>query len=299
MKCPVCEKENEPNVNFCESCGNPFPKRPNDGARFSEEILIPMPEADDSSAQEYVDTPFTEDPAPVTRAYCESCGKRVAPGTRLCASCQEDPYHPAKKSAKTQWIGLICALVLLLGMAAGCYALLNSDLFNWNDSSANRVEKEKEEEEEEIEREFTLRETEGISPAETAGTIETGTEASSEPDPTESVTVPQETVPPTTEPPTEPEDDPLMYWIENCDKKYLTAADLEGFDAQMCLYARNACYAKSGRQFNSAELKAYFSQFDWYDPTVSPDKFTENMFNAYQSANLNLILTYERDHGYN
>ena len=88
-------------------------------------------------------------------------------------------------------------------------------------------------------------------------------------------------------------DDPLEYFIENCDRMYFTTADIQGFDEEMCLYARNAVFAKSGWIFNSADLKNYFSKYTWYHPTISPDSFTEDLLNSYQISNRDLIVNHE------
>ena len=88
-------------------------------------------------------------------------------------------------------------------------------------------------------------------------------------------------------------DDPLEYFIENCDRMYFTKADIQSFDAEMCLYARNAVFAKSGWIFSNANLKNYFSQYSWYHPAISPDSFTEDLLNRYQIANRDLIVSHE------
>lgn len=91
---------------------------------------------------------------------------------------------------------------------------------------------------------------------------------------------------------------PLQYWIEYCDTKRLAENDLETFDADDCRLARNAIFAKSGRKFNDDSLQAYYEQFDWYHPTVSPDDFSNSMLNDIQSYNLDLIIAYEESRGY-
>lgn len=90
-----------------------------------------------------------------------------------------------------------------------------------------------------------------------------------------------------------PTDDPLEYFIENCDRVYFSEEDVANFDDEMCVYARNAIYAKSGWAFNDQELKQYFSRYSWYSPSVNPSDFTEDMLNDYQIANRNLIIRYE------
>lgn len=87
-------------------------------------------------------------------------------------------------------------------------------------------------------------------------------------------------------------------FIERSDSQYLTEADLEGFDAKMCEYARNGVYARAGRGFQSAELQEYFSQFAWYTPSIAPSAFSDSMLNDYQIRNIALVLAYEQAHGY-
>ena len=242
-------------------------------------------------------------PEPPKRAYCENCGKRIAAGSRFCADCQRTVSRAAagnkqKSGKKSIWI-ILLILLLLLGLAAGGYALVNSDLFDWE--SSNRAEKTDDEEDEEEEEESTDPVADDTDPTANGDDVP-GVEDPVTSLPEEESTVPAEVTEPTTEatqPTTAAQEDPLMYWIENCDKMYLTAEDLEGFDAKMCVYARNACYAKSGRKFNSTDLQQYFMQFAWYNPTVSPDRFNASMLNAYQTANINVVLEYERSHGYN
>lgn len=85
----------------------------------------------------------------------------------------------------------------------------------------------------------------------------------------------------------------VAYFIEHCDREYLTPADIEGFDRVMCVYARNGIYARSGRQFLDRGLQNYFCQFSWYEPTVTPDQFTDAYLNDFQMKNIALILKYE------
>lgn len=94
-----------------------------------------------------------------------------------------------------------------------------------------------------------------------------------------------------------PTGDALQYFIENCDRKYFTEADIKDFDEEMCLYARNAIYAKSGWIFSSQQLKNYFQKYSWYTPSVTSDAFTEDMLNPYQIANRDLVVAHENNTG--
>lgn len=99
-------------------------------------------------------------------------------------------------------------------------------------------------------------------------------------------------------PETAPVDGRLADFINGCDSRYFTRADIAGFDEQMCLYARNGVYAKLGWIFESAHLREYFSRFDWYTPTLEPSQFTADMLNDCQRANVDLVLAYEAEMGY-
>lgn len=88
-------------------------------------------------------------------------------------------------------------------------------------------------------------------------------------------------------------DGALICFIENCDREKFNWEDIGGFSEEMCLYARNGIYARSGRQFQDPQLQNYFSQFDWYNPSIPVDQFTDAYLNDYQMQNLSLILSRE------
>lgn len=87
--------------------------------------------------------------------------------------------------------------------------------------------------------------------------------------------------------------DVLLYFIENCDRRYFTAAELSDLSAEELVYARNAIYAKSGRIFSSEKFGYFFRRFSWYIPSISAEEFSESILNEYQTANRDLILTLE------
>lgn len=92
----------------------------------------------------------------------------------------------------------------------------------------------------------------------------------------------------------------LLSFINNCDSRSFSRADLSGFDADMLVLARNAVYAKSGRRFNSEYLTAYYGECTtWYNPSIAPDDFNDaTMLNAYQKQNRDLVIAYEQEQGY-
>jgi len=89
----------------------------------------------------------------------------------------------------------------------------------------------------------------------------------------------------------------IDYFVTYCDMEYFTEDNLWGFDSEMCRIARNGIYARSGRVFQDEALNNYFLGFDWYNPTISPDDFSEDMLNEYQIANRDLVIEYEKTLG--
>ena len=88
------------------------------------------------------------------------------------------------------------------------------------------------------------------------------------------------------------------YILPDSDSRYLSEDDLRGLSADECRLARNEIFARHGRCFDDAELQAYFDACSWYTGTIAASAFNENVFNAYEEANVALIREYERKMGY-
>ena len=116
-------------------------------------------------------------------------------------------------------------------------------------------------------------------------------------------TLPPQTLPPQTPPPATityyDSWDMLDYFINNSDVIYFSESDIAGFDANDCRLARNGIYAKMGRKFKDAGLTNFFSQYYWYNPVIEPDNFSDTWLNACQISNRDLIVSYEKRHGFN
>lgn len=84
------------------------------------------------------------------------------------------------------------------------------------------------------------------------------------------------------------------YVIPGSDLNYLRESDLYDLSAQELCYARNEIYARHGRKFNSTELTDYFNRKGWYYGYISPDEFSDSVFNVYEKANVTLLLNYEK-----
>lgn len=94
------------------------------------------------------------------------------------------------------------------------------------------------------------------------------------------------------------DEEKLLYFVEHCDTETFDRSYIFNFDKDMCMYARNAIYARAGRKFSSDEIRAYFEKFDWYKPTIEPNDFQESMLNEHQVANKNLMVAFESELGY-
>lgn len=94
------------------------------------------------------------------------------------------------------------------------------------------------------------------------------------------------------------DEDVADYILPNSDSRYLTKSDLEGLSKEECRLARNELYARHGRKFDDEALTNYFSQFDWYHPTIDPDNFDESILNDVEIANRDLIVQFEEEQGY-
>lgn len=79
------------------------------------------------------------------------------------------------------------------------------------------------------------------------------------------------------------------YVVADSNSRYLTAADVEKMSLQQINYAKNEIYARHGRKFQSRELQDFFNSKTWYNGTVEPASFSENVFNEFEKANLELL----------
>ena len=83
------------------------------------------------------------------------------------------------------------------------------------------------------------------------------------------------------------------YIIPDSSTRYLSDSDVRGLDDHTLMLARNGIYARHGRKFNDAEIRAYFESKSWYNPTIDPADFTEDMLSDVEKANIAFIKSYE------
>lgn len=84
------------------------------------------------------------------------------------------------------------------------------------------------------------------------------------------------------------------------DSRYIDKSDLAPFTKEEVSLIRNEIYARYGYQFSSQEIQDYFNRQNWYVPVdgLNASTFDTSVFNAYEQANLDTILAYEREMGW-
>ena len=106
------------------------------------------------------------------------------------------------------------------------------------------------------------------------------------------------TKPKTTKPAESSEDDSEEATSSSADSAYLDESDLSDLNRERLNLALNEIFARHGRRFSDASIRAYFESKSWYHGTVSPDDFDMNVLNQFELYNLNLISGYQEDLGY-
>lgn len=80
--------------------------------------------------------------------------------------------------------------------------------------------------------------------------------------------------------------------------KYYTKSDLKKLSKSEVRRAVNDIYALHGYIFTTDENMDYYSKMDWYQGTVTSMEDAEKDFNAYENANKDLIVEYEKKKGW-
>lgn len=73
--------------------------------------------------------------------------------------------------------------------------------------------------------------------------------------------------------------------------RYVTYSDIQYMDRGQVRVLKNSIYARHGRRFKDANLRAYFNSQSWYYPTRNEVPAKE--FNKYENYNINFLLKYE------
>jgi hypothetical protein len=72
-------------------------------------------------------------------------------------------------------------------------------------------------------------------------------------------------------------------------RRYLTPEELQGLSADQLVIIRNEIFARRGRYFKDDALRAYFSQFPWYQPYA-----WDVPLSPIEQANVKLVQSFEQ-----
>ncbi len=82
------------------------------------------------------------------------------------------------------------------------------------------------------------------------------------------------------------------YMLPESDVRFYTKAELSGLSPDELRIARNEIFARHGRMYEDAQLRAYFYDKSWYEPLYTADEFDPHMdeiLNQYEKANVETI----------
>lgn len=79
------------------------------------------------------------------------------------------------------------------------------------------------------------------------------------------------------------------YILPDSNIRYMTYNDLKGLDADTLRIAKNEIFARHGRMFKDEKLNDYFNSKSWYNGTISPDNFSDTVFNDFENGNISII----------
>jgi hypothetical protein len=83
------------------------------------------------------------------------------------------------------------------------------------------------------------------------------------------------------------------YLVPGSDSRYITVADLAGFNANTARLARNEIFARYGYTFADTGLQAYFNSQSWYRSNPGCNKDNPPTLNPYEEHNIGVIRDYE------
>ncbi|MDO4805420.1 MAG: YARHG domain-containing protein [Lachnospiraceae bacterium] len=86
--------------------------------------------------------------------------------------------------------------------------------------------------------------------------------------------------------------------IPDSDTRVMDPSELDGRSPEEIRLIANEIYARYGYIFRNGWYVDYFGKYDWYDPTVSPEDFSEDDMSEAAQANITMIAEYEAEHGY-
>lgn len=192
---------------------------------------------------------------------CSNCGREIKKEERFCPYCGSQNKKTKKKN---KWLTGVMGLIvvcIILGIAAG--AMNSNKKEDAKKDTASNTEKA-------TEKQTTAASTKTAASTETASTKQTKNntqDADDQQDETEN----------------------SEYILPESDTRYVDQDEIDQLTKNEVRLAINEIYARHGRIFENSELREYFESKDWYDGTIEPEDFDEDVLNQYEKANVKLL----------
>ena len=192
---------------------------------------------------------------------CSNCGREIKKEERFCPYCGSENKKTKKKN---KWLTGVMGLIvvcIILGIVAGA---MNS---NKKEDAKKDTESNTEKA---TEKQTTAASTKTAASTETASTKQTKNntqDADDQQDETEN----------------------SEYILPESDTRYVDQDEIDQLTKNEVRLAINEIYARHGRIFENSELREYFESKDWYDGTIEPEDFDEDVLNQYEKANVKLL----------
>jgi hypothetical protein len=91
--------------------------------------------------------------------------------------------------------------------------------------------------------------------------------------------------------------DSTDYILPDSSTRLYTEDELSGYSDWELYIARNEIYARHGRRFKNSDLQTYFDSKSWYNGTIDPDDFSDDMLNETERKNAVTIRSVEESRG--
>jgi len=192
---------------------------------------------------------------------CSNCGREIKKEERFCPYCGSENKKTKKKN---KWLTGVMGLIvvcIILGIVAG--AMNSNKKEDAKKDTASNTEKA-------TEKQTTAASTKTAASTETASTKQTKNntqDADDQQDETEN----------------------SEYILPESDTRYVEQDEIDQLTKNEVRLAINEIYARHGRIFENSELREYFESKDWYDGTIEPEDFDEDVLNQYEKANVKLL----------
>ena len=192
---------------------------------------------------------------------CSNCGREIKKEERFCPYCGSENKKTKKKN---KWLTGVMGLIvvcIILGIVAG--AMNSNKKEDAKKDTASNTEKA-------TEKQTTAASTKTAASTETASTKQTKNntqDADDQQDETEN----------------------SEYILPESDPRYVEQDEIDQLTKNEVRLAINEIYARHGRIFENSELREYFESKDWYDGTIEPEDFDEDVLNQYEKANVKLL----------